>query len=317
MFEHRRRSALHRSRRRSFFSIARRQVGQFLEASDQRLDTVRCNCNESPIMKRLRRNAGALLTVLALVIAPIQAPAQTQETEVELVSTGGLNTYQLPDGVSQVELTQQIRGGCRFGRSWGYDLSSKELWVNSGCGGRFQITRTLQDSSHSSGSNAGYVVAAVAAVAGIALLANSHRHDDNRGNGAPGAPPGAPSGAFRGVGGLCLDVDKGRGPIRPGAAVQIWSCHGRENQRFFWGRNGQISSGGLCLDIENANRNDGAKLIVWPCSGAPNQRWRARGSNIVSDLNGKCMVVWEGREQRGQRVVTWGCNGSPNQRWWW
>ena len=78
----------------------------------------------------------------------------------------------------------------------------------------------------------------------------------------------------------------GRGPIRPGAAVQIWTCNGWENQRFTWERNGQISSGGLCLDIENADRDDGGKLIVWPCSGSANQRWRARGRDIVSDLKG-------------------------------
>ena len=112
------------------------------------------------------------------------------------------------------------------------------MWVNSGCGGRFQVTRTPQDSGHGNGSNAGYAIAAVAAIAGLALLANS-------------------------------------------------------------------------------NRNDGGKLIVWPCSGAANQRWRARGRDIVSDLNGKCMAVWEGRAQQGQRVVTWGCNGSTNQQWWW
>jgi hypothetical protein len=271
------------------------------------------NTNERQTMKRLCSNSGIVLTALSMAIAPLQVQAQSQETEVELVSNGGMNTYRLPDDVSQVELTQQIRGGCRFGRSWGYDLSAKELWVNSGCGGRFQVTRTPQDSGHGNGSNAGYAIAAVAAIAGLALLANSNRHDDNRG----GSTPAAANGPFRSVGGMCLDIDKGRGPIRPGAAVQIWTCNGWENQRFTWERNGQISSGGLCLDIENADRNDGGKLIVWPCSGSVNQRWRARGRDIVSDLNGKCMAVWEGRAQQGQRVVTWGCNGSTNQQWWW
>jgi hypothetical protein len=82
------------------------------------------------------------------------------------------------------------------------------------------------------------------------------------------------------------------------------------------GRNGEISVGNLCLDIEGANPNDGGKMIVWQCFGARNQRWRVKGRDIVSELSGKCLAVWEGRARNVQRVVTWGCNGSTNQQWW-
>jgi hypothetical protein len=45
--------------------------------------------------------------------------------EVELMSNGGPNSYRLPANVTQVDLSQQLLGSCRFGRSWGYDLSGK------------------------------------------------------------------------------------------------------------------------------------------------------------------------------------------------
>lgn len=276
-------------------------------------------------MKSLYKNCSVALTTVAMALSPMRV--QAQDTEVELVSNGGGNSYRLPDNVTQVDLVQQLRGNCRFGRSWGYDLSAKDLWVDAGCGGRFKVTRTAP-ASQGGVSNAGLAIAAVAAIAGLALLANHNSqkseqeagHDNgNHGpGGQPGWQPGGPNGrVFRSVGGLCLDVDKSGGFIRPGAPVQIWNCHGQWNQQFSWGRNGEITVGNLCLDIANANPNDGAQLIVWQCSGAANQRWRARGRDIVSDLNGKCMAVWEGVGRNGQRVVTWGCNGSTNQNWWW
>ena len=272
-------------------------------------------------MNRLCMKGGILLTAVSLAVSPLKGLAQETAMEVELLSNGGSNSYRLPDDVSQVELAQQLRGGCRFGKSWGYDLSAKELWVSSGCGGRFRVTRTAQATSHGGGSNAGFAIAAVAAVAGLALLANhnSNRTNDNPGYQGPQGSnrPGGAGGQFRSVGGLCLDVDKVDGRIAPGSAVQIWACNGDNNQRFYWGRNGEIVVGNLCLDIADANPNDGGKMIVWQCSGARNQRWQARGRDIVSALNGKCLAVWEGQARNGQRVVTWGCNGSTNQNWWW
>ncbi len=272
-------------------------------------------------MKLLLKNGSVALTALSMVLTPTGARAQ--DMEVKLVSNGGGNSYRLPDNVSQVELVQQLRGNCRFGRSWGYDLSAKELWVDADCGGRFKVSHATPP-AQGGGSNAALAIAAVAAIAGLALLANHNSKKseqapaNDNGNHGSGGQPSAPSGsAFRSVGGLCLDVDKSGGAIHPGSAVQIWTCNGPLNQRFNWGRNGEIAMGNLCLDIANANANDGAHLIVWPCSGAANQRWRARGRDIVSDLNGKCMAVWEGQARNGQRVVTWGCNGSTNQNWWW
>lgn len=257
-----------------------------------------------------QRSTGCLLLAWALVLPSLPAWAQTT---VELRSDGGYQSLPLAPEVKEVELVEQTQGACRFNRSWGYDLTNRELWVNGGCGGRFKLVKP--EAEESRGSNAAAAAVAVAAIAGIAILAN-RSHRDRPDDSGPPDPPLGYGQPIRSQRGMCLDVADGR--MRPGAVVQLYACHGRENQRFTWGRGGEIvTPNRLCLDIQNANTNDGARLIVWNCSGARNQRWYARGGTIVSQLNGKCVDVFEGQFRNGQAVVAWSCNGGPNQRWWW
>ena len=258
---------------------------------------------------RARATCAALV---AAVLAMPPAPAGANAT-VDLRSGGGYQSLPIASDVTEVELVEQTQGACRFNRTWGYDLTNRELWVNGGCGGRFKLVKAeAEDSSRN--SNAAAAAVAVAAIAGIAILAKANR--DRPDSSPPPEPPPPYGQPIRSQRGMCLDVADGR--MRPGAAVQLYACHGRENQRFSWGRGGEIvTPNQLCLDIQNANQADGARLIVWNCSGARNQRWHARGGTIVSQLNGKCMDVFEGQFRNGQPVVAWGCNGGPNQRWWW
>ncbi len=258
---------------------------------------------------RARATCAALV---AAVVALPPAPAGASTT-VELRSGGGYQSQPIASDVTEVELVEQTQGACRFNRTWGYDLTNRELWVNGGCGGRFKLVKAeAEDSSRN--SNAAAAAVAVAAIAGIAILAKANR--DRPDTSPPPEPPPPYGQPIRSQRGMCLDVADGR--LRPGAAVQLYACHGRENQRFSWGRGGEIvTPNQLCLDIQNANQADGARLIVWNCSGARNQRWHARGGTIVSQLNGKCMDVFEGQFRNGQPVVAWSCNGGPNQRWWW
>lgn len=243
--------------------------------------------------------------------------AQAQDQIVELRSNGGYTSARLADDVTQVDLAEQVQGACRFNRTWGYDLTNRELWTNGGCGGRFRITRTYaQGNGNNNSNNAGAAVAAVAAIAGIALLANHNKHDDDRrpdypdyGNG------GGRGGEIRVDGRLCLDVTKGN--FRPGTALQVFDCNGTDSQRFRVGRGGEIRVRDLCLDVERGDPRDGARVVLWSCSGAPSQSWTTRGGQIVSQLGGKCLDVVDGRVRQGQPAMVWQCNRSPSQRWWW
>ena len=163
---------------------------------------------------------------------------------------------------TEVELVEQTQGACRFNRTWGYDLTNRELWVNGGCGGRFKLVKAeAEDSSRN--SNAAAAAVAVAAIAGIAILAKANR---DRPDTSPPPEPPAPYGQpIRSQRGMCLDVADGR--MRPGAAVQLYACHGRENQRFSWGRGGEIvtPSAGCARPSSStrsaARRRPGSRLL--------------------------------------------------------
>ncbi|MBV7427209.1 lectin [Acidovorax sp. sif1233] len=260
---------------------------------------------------RLRR---AWLLCLPLLVNAQAAMAQDQF--VDLQSNGGYASYRLPDDTTQVDLSEQTQGACRFNRTWGYDLTRRELWTNGGCGGRFKVTRAYASGNSQSGSNAGAAVAAVAAIAGIALLANHNRHDDDRRPEYPDYPDyGGRGGEIRVDGRLCLDVTKGN--IRPGTPLQVYDCNGTASQRFSVGRSGEIRVRDLCVDVDRGDPRDGARVVLWSCSGSRSQSWSTRGGQIVSQLNGKCLDVEDGRVRQGAPTMVWPCNRSPSQRWWW
>ena len=94
--------------------------------------------------------------------------------------------------------------------------------------------------------------------------------------------------------GLCADV-AGDVP-EPHATVQLFSCHGRENQR--WnvapGPNGATITGlgGLCLDIHGRQPQDGATAQVFPCNGGGNQRFGYRPDGRLQEVaTGKCLTA--------------------------
>lgn len=251
------------------------------------------------------------------VLLQIQT-VQAQDQSVDLQSNGGYTSYRLPEDTTQVDLSEQTQGACRFNRTWGYDLTNRELWTNGGCGGRFKITRSYAPGNHNnSGSNAGAAVAAVAAIAGIALLANHNRHDNDRQPEYPdyGGGNSGRGGEIRVDGRLCLDVTKGN--IRPGTALQVFDCNGTASQRFSVGRGGEIRVQDLCVDVDRGDPRDGARVVLWSCSGSRSQSWTTRGGQIVSQANGKCLDVEDGRVRQGAPTMVWSCNRSPSQRWWW
>lgn len=255
-----------------------------------------------------------------LLCVPLLMNAQAvhaQDHLVDLQSRGGYTSYRLADDVTQVDLVEQTQGACRFNRTWGYDLTNRELWTNGGCGGRFKISRSYASGDNNgSGSNAGAAVAAAAAIAGAALLANHNRHDDDRRPEYQDHGHGDRGGEIRVDGGLCLDVRGGK--FQPGTTLQVYECNGTASQRFAVGRGGEIRVRDLCVDVDGGgDPRDGARVVLWSCSGSRSQSWANRGGQIVSQYNGKCLDVEDGRVRPGAHTMLWPCNRSPSQRWWW
>ncbi len=273
--------------------------------------------------QRARRTRRMIALPVAAAVMAGGLPARAAEQTVELTSRGGYQSHRLPDGATDVELIQQTAGGCRFGRTWGFDLTNKELWVDGGCGGRFKVTYAATGSGDSgsenasnsdSSSNVGAAVAAAAVIAGIALIASHKDKDKDRDDGWQHNDGGWQGRQIRGKGGLCMDIE---GSVRQGRPLIVYGCNSGANQRFEWTRRGELRVGGMCLDVANGNPQDGARVIAYPCNGGANQRWRAWGGEIRSQDSGKCLDIENGRARPGAAVIMYRCNGGDNQRWSW
>jgi len=254
-----------------------------------------------------------------MAMAAPHSLASASEQEVELQSNGDYVTARLPDGTREVNLDEQRAGVCRFNRTWGYDLTNKELWVNGGCSGRFTISGDLRTDNNGS-SNTGAAVAAALAIAGIAILATRDKDHDRPSGPPPNSQPDwgygqGRTGPVRGQGGLCLDM-RGR-EVAQGTEAIVYACNGGRNQRFQWTGNGEMRVANMCMDIANNSNANGARWIAWPCNGGNSQRWYVSGSSIRSAQNGRCLDIFQGVPRPAQAVVVWDCNGRPNQRWWW
>lgn len=270
---------------------------------------------------RWRRRLVAMPVAAGLLLGSL--PARAADQTLALTSRGGYQSARLPDGATDVELVQQTAGGCRFGRTWGFDLTNKEVWVDGGCSGRFKVTVSgaatgnppsgESSASSDNSSNIGAAVAAAAVIAGIALIASSKDKDKDRDDDWQG-DPGWNSRQIRGKGGLCLDIEGG---ARPGRNLIVYDCNGGGNQRFEWNRNGELRVSGLCLDVADRNTSDGARVMAFTCNGGSNQRWRTRGGEIRSVESGKCLDIENGRARAGTAVIMYRCNGGDNQRWSW
>ena len=225
----------------------------------------------------------SLAVLLAITVVLPAVPAFAGEQIIDVPARRGHQTFRLPATTEEVQLVRPSSGSnCTFDYTWGYDLRRKELWVN-GCSGRFRVVTTT--------GPGGYPP-----------------------SGRPHPGGGSQWGGreVRGQNGLCLDISGG---VRPGNELIVYQCNGGPNQRFERAGNGEIRVGGLCLDVAQGSRRQGAGVVAWECRNQPNQKWDWRGNEIRSRDTGMCLDLEGGRARPGQRVVMWPCTGASNQRW--
>jgi hypothetical protein len=136
----------------------------------------------------------------------------------------------------------------------------------------------------------------------------------------PSTPAQAAALAFTSVhDGRCLDSDIGTA-THNGTKVQVWQCHGGNNQKWSVYTDGTIRStwDGRCLDedIAGGTRN-GTRVQVWDCNGWDNQKWtRYTDGTVRSRHDGRCLDEdIAGGTGNGKQVQVWDCNGWDNQKW--
>lgn len=241
-------------------------------------------------------------------------PAPLAQT-VTLNSPGGYASAPLPPNTLDVHLVQIHGGACRARETWGFDLALGSVWVDGGCSATFRIDLRAP-------------VPLPAPVPGRPQPPLP-AHPAPPVYPPPGYPPpvypppvyppagpAVPAGQarpIRGPGNLCLDI---RGAARVGAPAIAFPCHGRGNQRFAWTAQSELMVDGLCLDVANSERRDGAAVIAWTCNGGLNQQWFIDRDLIRSRLNGKCLTIW-GPLRAETPVALSDCRGRIDQQWRW
>lgn len=116
--------------------------------------------------------------------------------------------------------------------------------------------------------------------------------------------------------GRCLDVVGQNRAARTG--VQIWDCHGQDNQAWTLTAAGELKvyDAATCLDVAGRSTTAGARVQIYPCHGGTNQQWRVNANGTITGVqSGLCLDVTGARTANGTSVGMWTCNGQGNQRW--
>jgi hypothetical protein len=117
---------------------------------------------------------------------------------------------------------------------------------------------------------------------------------------------------------LCIDARSE--PAEAHRMIQLFHCHGRENQRWTFADMGDGSSeilgvGGMCLDVQGRSSGDGTPLQIYPCTGAVNQRFRHLVDGRLQEVQtGKCLTVNEYVEK--SPIFIDKCNEKPVPQAW-
>ncbi|MCP3963712.1 MAG: ricin-type beta-trefoil lectin domain protein [bacterium] len=138
----------------------------------------------------------------------------------------------------------------------------------------------------------------------------------------PGRLFAAPRFALVGIGGKCLDAQGGE--PTPGTAVQLYRCHGGENQRW------QLDLtpvpqrvrgiGGLCLVPGPAPGSGAPRLEIDECGGG-DDLWSlettgsSKPSVLIHQETGLCLDVRGASTADGTPTILWECHGGANQVW--
>ncbi|CCK24980.1 secreted glycosyl hydrolase [Streptomyces davaonensis JCM 4913] len=84
---------------------------------------------------------------------------------------------------------------------------------------------------------------------------------------------GTRSGAVKGVGSKCLDVDGAN--TADGTQIQLWTCNGTGAQKWSAQPDGTVRNpqSGKCLTASGDTWNDGTPVQLWTCQTGANQKW--------------------------------------------
>ncbi|MDN3357674.1 RICIN domain-containing protein [Actinomadura sp. DC4] len=76
----------------------------------------------------------------------------------------------------------------------------------------------------------------------------------------------------------------------------------------------------LCLSVDGAAYDNGARMLQWDCGPRDNQQWNFAPTTegyyqVRSDDSGKCLSVSNAATHNGAPVLQWDCGTRDNQKW--
>jgi hypothetical protein len=118
---------------------------------------------------------------------------------------------------------------------------------------------------------------------------------------------------------LCLDVQGDKAAANQG--VGLFTCHGKENQRFTFvdqpqGTSSITTIGNLCIDVHGGGVADGTPVDVFPCGNdQPNQVFRHFEDGRIHEVHSqKCLTA--NPVAQGTRLALYTCDTANDAQVW-
>jgi hypothetical protein len=115
--------------------------------------------------------------------------------------------------------------------------------------------------------------------------------------------------------GQCLTVSDANAGTRPkqddcdGSAQQRWQFTALAADTYLIVN----QASGKCLDVNDASKDDGAKIQQWDCHQGPNQQWKVQWQDgsfaLVSVNSGRCVAIEDDKTKQRD------CDNGGDQRW--
>lgn len=128
----------------------------------------------------------------------------------------------------------------------------------------------------------------------------------------PGRAGTAPASAIASTGhqNMCVDRDVATGK------VQLWACLANANQTWSLDSFGQLTTGGVCMELPSGQTANLTLVRVAACSGDANQKWRQGNfGSLINLASGRCLDVPSADFSNGRQLQVYDCVGTRNQSW--
>lgn len=114
--------------------------------------------------------------------------------------------------------------------------------------------------------------------------------------------------------GKCLDIAGGDAILH--SQIQLFRCHGKENQQFEFHRDGTIRVMGKCLDIPDSQAYDHQGVQLFDCrANQKNQEFMIDTDNRIHVM-GKCLDVPNGQFVNNNPLQLFRCHTLASQRFY-